>query len=144
MYTWKHRVFLAAFLIFALTPATVWGQNVYGTIAGTVTDKSGASVAGTSVTLINLDNNAKRNVATDGSGNFTFVNIQPGQYKIEAEKNGFKKFAREPIVVQIESGIRVDITLEVGAVSETVEVTAETPLLQSETNSLGQVIEHRS
>ena len=72
------------------------------------------------------------------------MNIPPGRYKIEAEKSGFKKFAREPIVVQIESGIRVDITLEVGAVSETVEVTAETPLLQSETNSLGQVIEQRS
>ena len=72
------------------------------------------------------------------------MNIQPGRYKIEAEKGGFKKFAREPIVVQIESGIRIDIAMEVGAVSETIEVTAETPLLQSETNSLGQVIEQRT
>src|SRR3984893_5937375 len=144
MHIWKRGVLLAAVLIFALTPAAVWGQNVYGTITGTVTDNSGAAIAVTSVTLTNLDNNGKRNVSTDGSGNFTFVNLQPGRYKIEAEKGGFKKFAREPIVVQIESGIRVDITLEVGAVSETIEVTAETPLLQSETNSLGQVVEQRS
>ena len=104
MHIWKRGVLLAAVLIFALTPAAVWGQNVYGTIAGTVTDNSGAAIAVTSVTLTNLDNNGKRNVSTDGSGNFTFVNIQPGRYKIQAEKSGFKKFAREPIVVEIESG----------------------------------------
>ena len=140
----KFGVLLLAVLAFTLNPAAVQGQNVYGTLAGTVTDNSGAAVAGTSLTLTNLDNNAKRNIATDGSGNYTFVNIPPGRYKIEAEKSGFKKFSREPIVVQIESGIKVDITLQVGAVTETVEVTAETPLLQSETNSLGQVIEQRS
>jgi len=63
---------------------------------------------------------------------------------LEGERSGFKKFVREPIVVQIESGLRVDISLQVGAQSETVEVTSETPLLQSETQSLGEVIEQRS
>src|SRR4029077_4295988 len=73
-----------------------------------------------------------------------FVNIVPGRYRLEAEKTGFKKFLREPILVQIESGARGDIALQVGAQTETVEVTSETPLLQSETQSLGQVVEQRA
>jgi hypothetical protein len=117
---------------------------VYGTIGGTATDASGAAVADASVTLTNLDNGGKQSINTDTSGNYTFVNIQPGRYKLEGEKTGFKKFVREPILVQIESGLRVDISLVVGAQTETVEVTSEVPLLQPETNSLGQVVEQRS
>jgi len=120
------------------------GQRVYGTIGGTATDASGAAVAEASVTLTNLDNGGKQSITTDSSGSYTFVNIQPGRYKLEAEKTGFKKFVREPILVQIESGLRVDISLVVGAQTETVEVTSEVPLLQPETNSLGQVVEQRS
>ena len=144
MRIWKLGVLLAAVLMFALTPAAVWGQNVYGTIAGTVTDSSGAAIGNTTVTLTNLDKNEKHDMVTDASGNYSFVNILPGRYKIEAEKSGFKKFVREPINVEIESGLKVDITLQVGAQTETVEVTGAPPLLQPETNSLGQVIEQRS
>jgi hypothetical protein len=72
------------------------------------------------------------------------VNLLPGRYKLEGEKPGFKKFVREPIDVEIEAGLRVDIALPIGAQSETVEVTSETPLLQPETNSLGQVVEQRT
>src|SRR5881394_873595 len=136
--------FLAATIVLALAPTSGWSQNVYGTIAGTVTDTSGAAVANATVTLTNLDNGQKRNMETDSSGNYTFVNILPGRYKLEGEKTGFKKFVREPIVVQIESGLRVDISLPVGAQTETVEVTGEAPLLQPETASLGQVVEQRA
>src|SRR5437899_675096 len=136
---------LAVLLVLALTPTAGHGQNVYGTIRGTVTDSSGAAVADATVTLTNQDNAEKHSIETDGSGNFTFVNILPGRhYKLEGEKSGFKKFVREPIVVEIESGLRVDIALQVGAQTETVEVTSEAPLLQPETNSLGQVVESRS
>ncbi|MGI9071434.1 MAG: carboxypeptidase regulatory-like domain-containing protein [Bryobacteraceae bacterium] len=136
--------FFAAVLVLALIPGVVMSQNVYGTIAGTVTDTSGAVVGDASVTLTNLDTGGKRDIATDASGNYTFVNILPGHYKLEAEKTGFKKFVREPITVQIESGLKVDIALEVGEVNQTVEVTAETPLLQPQTSSLGQVVESRT
>src|SRR5579859_4017541 len=137
-------ILVAAIVVLALTPAPGWGQNVYGTIAGTVTDTSGASISEATVTLTNLDNGEKHSMASDSSGNYTFVNILPGRYKLEGEKTGFKKFVREPILVQIESGLRVDVALQVGAQSETVEVTSEIPLLQPETNSLGQVVEQRS
>ena len=140
----KLGVLLAAVLCFAITPAAVLGQNVYGTITGTVTDSTGAAIGEATVTLTNLDTNEKRDIATDASGNYSFANILPGRYKMEAEKSGFKNFVREPIVVEIESGLKVDIALPVGAATETVEVTGEAPLLQPETNSLGQVIEQRS
>ncbi|HEV2732528.1 MAG TPA: carboxypeptidase-like regulatory domain-containing protein, partial [Terriglobales bacterium] len=140
-------------LVFASLAATVslllaansgWGQNVYGTLAGTVSDSSGAAIADATVTLTNMDTNEKHNMTTDASGNFTFVNILPGRYKVEAEKSGFKKVVRQPILVQIESGLKVDLTMEVGAVTEIVEVKSEAPLLQPETNSLGQVVEQRT
>ena len=137
-------VFFATILIFALTPTTGWGQNVYGTIAGTVTDATGAAISEATVTLTNLGTSEAHNKTTDSSGTYTFVNIVPGRYRVEAEKTGFKKFAREPIIVEIESGLKVDIALQVGAQSETIEVTGEAPMLQPETSSLGQVVEQRT
>jgi hypothetical protein len=140
----RPGVLLVTALIGAVIPATVWGQNVYGRMSGTVSDSSGASIGGTTVTLTNLDTNGKQQMATNASGGYSFVNIEPGRYKIQAEKSGFKNFVREPIMVEIESGLKIDIVLPVGAASETVEVTGEPPLLQPETNSLGQIIEQRT
>src|SRR6266567_5568190 len=140
----RSGILLVTVLIWAVTSAVVWGQNVYGRISGTVSDSSGASIDQATVTLINLDTNGKQQITTDASGSYSFVNILPGRYRIEAEKSGFKKFAREPIIVQVESGLKIDIAMPVGAASETVEVTGEAPLLQPETNSLGQVIEQRT
>ncbi len=138
------QVFQVAVLMLAVTPVAVWGQNVYGKISGTISDSTGASLGKAAVTLTNLDKNDKNVITTDDSGNYSFVNISPGRYKIEAERSGFKKVVRQPIEVQIESGLKIDIVLPVGAASETVAVTGETALLQPETNSLGQVIEQRT
>src|SRR5579863_328279 len=140
----RSGLFLLAALIWAAIPVVAWSQNVYGRISGTVSDSSGASIGDTTVTLTNLDNNQKQQMATSASGGYSFVNIQPGRYKIQADKSGFKNFVREPIIVEIESGLKIDIVLPVGAASETVEVTGQAPLLQPETNSLGQVIEQRT
>src|SRR5215467_5704353 len=135
---------LVATVALLLAAKSGWGQNVYGTLAGTVSDSSGAAVADAAVTLTNLDTNEKHTMSTNASGDYTFVNILPGKYKVEAEKSGFKKVVRQPILVQIESGLKVDLTLAVGSQTETIEVTSEAPLLQPETNSLGQVVEQRN
>lgn len=140
----RSGVLLVAVLIWTVTPAVTWGQNVYGKISGTVSDSSGAAIGGSTVTLTNLDTNGTTQIKTDASGNYSFPSILPGRYKIQAEKTGFKSFSRQPIIVEIESGLKVDVVLPVGAASETVEVTGEAPLLQPETNSLGQVIEQRT
>src|ERR1700756_139257 len=107
---------LAATVVLLLAANSGWGQNVYGTLAGTVSDSSGAAIADATVTLTNMDTNEKRNITTNASGNYTFVNILPGKYKVEVEKTGFKKVVRQPVIVQVESGLRVDLTMEVGAV----------------------------
>ncbi len=140
----RSVVFLVTVLIWAVTPSVVGGQNIFGRISGTVSDSSGASIADTTVTLTNLDTNAKQQMTTNASGAYSFVNITPGRYKIQCEKSGFKNFVREPVIVEIESGLKIDIVMPVGAASETIEVTGAAPLLQPETNSLGQIIEQRT
>ena len=135
---------IVVFLLWAVTPAALFGQNTYGKISGVVSDNTGASVGGCAVTLTNLDTAEGNTITSDASGNYSFPNIAPGRYKISAEKTGFKVFVQQPIVVEIESGLKIDITLAVGTATETVEVTAQAPLLQPETNSLGQVIDQRA
>jgi hypothetical protein len=96
------------------------------------------------VTLTNLGTAEKRTQTTGGDGLYSFVNLFPGRYKIEVEKTGFKRFTRPEVIVEVNQTSHIDVTLQVGDVTQTVEVTAETPLLQSETSSLGQVVERRA
>ncbi len=137
-------ILVLSIVVLFTAPSAAWSQNVYGTIAGTVTDASGAAVTDAAITLTDLDTGVARTNQTNSSGNYTFVNVVPARYKIEGVKTGFKKFVRQPVVVEIESGLRVDISLEVGELSQTVEVTSAAPLLQPETASLGQVVETRT
>src|SRR5499425_3579098 len=80
---------VVAILLLTMAAAPGWGQRVYGTIGGTATDSSGAAVADATVTLTNLDTQEKHSINTDTSGNYTFVNIVPGKYRLEGEKGGF-------------------------------------------------------
>ncbi|HZQ22342.1 MAG TPA: TonB-dependent receptor [Terriglobales bacterium] len=118
-------------------------QSTYGSISGSVVDPSGAAMAGVPVTLTNLGTAVSRTQTTGPDGLYTFVNLIPGQYRVEAQKEGFKKFVREPVVVEVQQSVRIDATMQVGSVSESVTVSVETPLLQPETSSLGQVVEQR-
>ena len=121
-----------------------FGQTFYGSIVGTVTDATSALMPGAKVTLTNLGTSQTRSMETNAEGLYQFVNLVPGKYKIDVEKAGFKRFTREPITVEVQSAVRIDVSgLEAGAVTQTVEVTGETPLLQPETSSLGQVVEAR-
>ncbi|HVW87707.1 MAG TPA: TonB-dependent receptor, partial [Bryobacteraceae bacterium] len=110
---------------------------------GTVTDPSGSSVPQATVTLTNLGTAERRTAQTDDSGNYQFVNLVPGQYKVEVEKPGMRRLVREPIAVEVQSAVRIDVAMQVGDVSQVVEVTAQTPLLQTENAALGQVVEAR-
>jgi hypothetical protein len=119
-------------------------QSTYGSLTGTVTDSSGAAVAGATVTLTNKATEEKQVQSTGDTGLYSFVNLNPGEYRLEAEKTGFKRVDRSSVIVQVQQTSRIDFALSVGQVSETVTVTAETPLLQAETSSLGQVVEERN
>ena len=131
-------------LLFALTTSlSLYGQSTYGTVDGTVLDPTGATVADARVTLTNTGTQEKHTQTTGNAGLFSFVNVEPGAYRLDVEKSGFKHFARTNVVVQVQQETHVDATLTVGQTTETIEVTAETPLLQTETSSLGQVVEER-
>src|SRR5438477_4879727 len=119
------------------------GQSTYGAVTGSVTDPSGAAITDAKVTLTNLGTAETRTQPTNADGLYSFVNLIPGNYKIDIEKPGFKHITRTPIVVEVQQSAKIDVTLPIGQANETVEVTSETPLLQSETSSLGQVVEQR-
>src|SRR5882724_3883147 len=119
------------------------GQSTYGAVTGSVTDPSGAAITDAKVTLTNLGTAETRTQPTNADGLYSFVNLIPGNYKIDIEKPGFKHITRTPIVVEVQQSAKIDVTLPVGQANETVEVVGETPLLQSETSSLGQVVEQR-
>ncbi len=125
------------------TSVSLHGQSTFGTVDGSVVDSSGAVVTGAQVTLTNVGTQEKRTQPTGNEGLYQFVNVVPGNYRLDVEKAGFKHFTRNDVVVQVNQDTHINATLPVGQVTETVEVTAETPLLQAETSSLGQVVEER-
>src|SRR3984885_9929543 len=102
-------------------------QSTYGSLTGTVTDTTGAPVAGATVTLTNKATEEKQVQSTGETGLYSFVNLNPGEYRLEAEKTGFKRVDRASVIVQVQQTSRIDFSLSVGQVSETVTVTAETP-----------------
>jgi hypothetical protein len=118
-------------------------QTVYGSIVGTVTDPSGAAIAGAKVTLTNLGTNESKAAVSDGNGDYTFVNLLPGSYGITVEQVAFKKMLRQPVEVQVQSAIRIDAQLQVGDASQTVDITAEAPLIQSQNATIGNEVDAR-
>src|SRR6202789_692913 len=118
-------------------------QSTFGSISGSVADASGSAVPDAQVTLTSTATSAKQSYTTGGDGLYSFVNLNPGEYRLDVEKAGFKHYKRESVIVQVQQAVRIDAVMEVGAVSPTVEVTAQAPLLTPTSTSLGQVIDQR-
>ena len=114
-----------------------FSQTTAGRILGSVSDQSGAAVAGAAVVVTDVQRGTTRVVATDSSGNYSAPDLQPGAYKVRAEAKGFKSVERVNIVVEVAQDLRVDITLPAGQVSETVVVTDEVPLVDTTSSTLG-------
>jgi len=135
---------LALSLLFmGVFSSPTYAQSTYGTISGTVTDPSGGAIADVQVTLTNQGTGEKRTQTTGPDGLYQFVNLFAGRYRVDAEKAGFKHTSHPDVVVEVQQTSRIDLTLPLGQVTQTVEVTGETPLLQPETSSLGQVVDQR-
>ncbi|HWN24208.1 MAG TPA: carboxypeptidase-like regulatory domain-containing protein, partial [Candidatus Sulfotelmatobacter sp.] len=100
-------------------------QNTYGSIAGTVADSSGAAISDAQVTLANVDTGEKRVQQSGTDGLYSFVNLLPGRYRIDVEKTGFKRIARPEVIVEVGQVVRIDLALQVGEVTQTIEVTGE-------------------
>ncbi|MDQ6700216.1 MAG: carboxypeptidase-like regulatory domain-containing protein, partial [Acidobacteriota bacterium] len=132
----SHRlrsvVFCACLLTLLALPASTFAQQVYGNIIGTVTDAQGAGVPQAKVTITDQNKNTKSEVTTNETGNYTKGQLIPGTYTVEVESAGFRKAVSKDILVNVDATARVDVALEIGNVSESVEVTAAAPLLQSD------------
>jgi len=115
-------------------------QVRFGSVVGTVTDSSGATVGGATVKLTNLGTNETRTIQTSGSGTYAFPNLTAGTYRVEVEMAGFKHFTQDRVEVQVDLATRVDANMQVGNVTESVVVTSEAPPLQTDSASLGTTI----
>ncbi len=141
-----RRVLIALTLITGigvLVPSTVSAQAVTGTLLGNVTDSTGAAVPGATVTATETRTNVSRTAVANETGYYLFTSLQNGIYTVEAELQGFKKVVREAVPVDVNTTIRVDLRLEVGQLTETVSVSAETPLLQTDRTDTGRIIESK-
>jgi hypothetical protein len=122
---------IAAFAAFFL-PQAIFGQQVYGSIYGTVTDPSGGGVPNAKVTITDQSKGARYEVTTNETGNYSKDRLIPGLYTVQVEGAGFRTAISRDIQVNVDQAARVDVTLQVGSVTEQVEVTAAAPLLQSD------------
>jgi len=113
-------------------------------ILGAVTDASGAVLPGVRVTAENLDTSATRSAVSDSTGNYLIPLLPPGPYSVKAEMQGFKTFTVPRVVLAVGDRLRVDVRLEVGQLEQSVEVTAQTPALQSEKSSVGTLVNDRA
>lgn len=123
---------LVCCLAFLLCTTTASGQAVYGSIAGTVTDPQGNAVAGAKVTVTDLTKNTSEETTTNDSGNYSVIHLIPDTYKVRIEASGFKAYDVPSVIVQVDTNSRVDAQLQVGAVTQTVEVTGEVPQLKTD------------
>ena len=121
----------------ALACVTSLAQSYTGRILGTVTDQSGASVAGATVTITDVARGTTRTITTDGAGEYVAPNLLPGTYKVRAEAKGFKSVERPNIELEVAKDALIDLSLPPGNVSETVQVTDEVPLLDTTSATLG-------
>src|SRR6516162_5086056 len=119
-----------------LLAATLEAQSFFGAIVGTVTDPSEAAVPAAAVTLTNTGTGETKTVEADAAGNYQFLNLIPGFYKVAIERPGFKRFTRDQVQVVVQSSVRVDVRLEVGDVGQAVEVNALAVSLQTESATL--------
>src|SRR3989441_4203013 len=113
-------------------------------LTGLVADPSGGVVDNATVTVKNKATNVETSAKTDSSGYYTFASLAVGSYTLTVEVKGFKKAIRDNLDLDVGQKARIDFTLEVGAVSESVMVTAETPMLTTQEASTGGVVENRS
>jgi hypothetical protein len=135
-----RRVLSIAMLLAACAAAPALGQAVSGTILGTVTDATGAVRSNAKVTVVNEGTGLTRTVNADASGEYTVPSLPTGRYTVMAEVTGFKTLAISNIELGVDQRARVDLKLETGAISETMTVVGESPLLQTSSSELGTTV----
>ena len=141
----KLATAFACFLlsVWVVAPPRMMAQGLFGTISGVITDSSGAVVVGATVQLTHLDTNVTKTLTTNNAGVYSATSLNPGVYRVEASASGFKTAIVSAVTLEVNANPKVDLTLQVGEASETVDVTAEAPLLQTQQSNLGQTVTQR-
>ncbi len=136
------RAVLLAIALMALfsTTVTAHAQVLYGSVTGTITDKTGAVIPSAAVTITNQGTGEVRKGVADGMGNYNFVDVLPGTYTVSVEKNGFNGFIQKNVLLEANHRIRVDVALQPGVVSTQITVNEATPELQTETADVNHEI----
>jgi hypothetical protein len=139
----KARVATCLGLCFALSlflSSPLLGQTSRGTVLGHVTDSTGSAISGAAVTLRNVNTGVTEAFTTNATGDFVFVNVIPGIYELEFQSQGFKSVRSPGLNVQVEQTLRQDIRLDPGSVTQSVTVTDQTQMLQTEDAEIGGVV----
>jgi hypothetical protein len=123
-----------------LSTLSAWGQAFTASVLGTVTDNTGAAVPQAIVTITNLSTGTTVSLVTDTSGDYTASLLPPGDYRVKAEAPGFKRSVREPATLYVDQRQRLDFALELGEVTQDVNVTAEASQIQSDTATVGTAV----
>ena len=136
-----QRIYYFAAIAISIASANVSAQTTTGSIVGTVTDTSGATVGNAVVTVTNTDTGITNKTSTSASGEYVVTPLPVGHYSVAIEAPGFKKSVNAGITLNVQDRIGVNVVLEVGQINETVEVVGAAPQLQTDTSYLGQVVD---
>ena len=133
----------AAVLLLLLFASGASAQAVKGGLLGNVVDPAGLALPGVTVTITETNTNISYNTTTNESGYYTFPSLKDGTYRVAAELSGFKKVVREGVIVDVNTTVRVDLKMEVGNLQESITVTGESPVLQTDRTDTGRIIESK-
>jgi hypothetical protein len=140
----RRTAFASVAVLLSCTVSSVVAQESRASIAGTVTDPSGAVVASAKLQLRNIETGVVFPAMTNDVGQYRYLFLNPGMYKLTAEQTGFRSFVRDKIQLQVSQAATIDIVLQLGSQAETVTVGAEAPLLEAEKSDRGLVINNRN
>ena len=138
------KTLLSVILVLGVVISTAYAQETRGAILGRVLDEQGGAMPGVTVTITNVDTNVSATLTTNTTGYYQAPLLLPGNYRVTAELQGFKTSVRSGIILSVAQQATIDLTLGVGAISETVTVSGEAPILETGVLTTGQNLDRRS
>src|SRR5215203_2558448 len=138
---WRLTALVPVIVVLISAPAAA--QSFYGSLISVTQDAQGGVIPGATVVLTNTATNERREGVTGENGTYRFVNLVPGTYRLEIELPGFQRYVRDQNVVNVQATPRIEVVLQLGSLTETVQVSGASPLLQTENASVGIVVGSR-